>query len=179
VVSVLENGTPDEAIERAYQNVKRDLADKLLEQIKECSPGFFESLVVDLLKKMGYGSFREDAGQVTGRPSDEGIDGVINEDRLGLDVIYLQAKRWDGSVGRPEIQKFVGALTGKRAKKGVFITTSRFTEDARAYANLLDLKVVLIDGEHLAEHMIDFNVGVTTYATYQLKRVDLDYFIEE
>jgi restriction system protein len=128
--------------------------------------------------RMGYGGSRSDAGHAIGRTGDEGIDGVINEDRLGLDVIYLQAKRWEGTVGRPEIQKFVGALHGKRAKKGVFITTGSFTAEASGYVNQIDPKVVLIDGRRLAELMIDFDLGVNTAADYPIKRVDSDYFDE-
>lgn len=135
-------------------------------------------MVLQLLLKMGYGNFREGAGEATGKPGDEGIDGVINEDRLGLDVLYLQAKKWDGAVGRPEIQRFVGALHGKRAKKGVFITTGLFSAEAVAYVDHIDPKVVLIDGHRLAELMIDFDVGVNTAATYNVKRVDSDYFDE-
>ena len=125
-----------------------------------------------------YGGSRKDAGQAIGKSGDEGIDGIISEDRLGLDVVYLQAKKWDGCVGRPEIQKFVGALHGKRAKKGVFITTGTFSQDARAYVDHIDPKVVLIDGRHLAELMIDFEVGVSTSRTYHVKRIDSDYFDE-
>ena len=174
-----EGGTPDEVIDRVYQNIKRDAADELLEQLKNCSPVFFERLVVQLLMNMGYGGLQKDAGKVTGKSGDEGIDGVINEDLLGLDAVYLQAKKWEGTVGRPEVQKFVGALTGKKAKKGVFITTGHFADKAIAYANSLEVKVVLIDGQQLADYMIDFNIGVTTFKTYELKRVDGSYFSEE
>jgi restriction system protein len=153
-------------------------ATELLQQIMSCSPTFFERLVVDLLLKMGYGGTRKDAGQAIGRSGDGGIDGIIKEDRLGLDAIYIQAKRWEGSVGRPEIQKFVGALQGQRAKKGIFITTSSFTSDAASYANMIENKVVLIDGELLAKLMIDNGVGVSSVATYEIKRVDSDYFVE-
>jgi restriction system protein len=132
--------------------------------------------VVELLLKMGYGGSRRDAGQAIGRSGDEGIDGVISEDRLGLDVVYLQAKKWEGTVGRPEIQRFVGALHGKRARKGVFITTGRFSAEAIAYVDSIDPKVVLIDGHRLAELMIDFDLGANTAATYSVKRVDSDYF---
>ncbi len=127
---------------------------------------------------MGYGESRADAGEAVGKPGDEGIDGVISQDRLGLDIVYLQAKKWDGSVGRPEIQKFVGALHGKRARKGVFITTSSFSAEAAAYVDHIEPKVVLIDGRRLAELMIDFEVGVTTLRTFHVKRVDSDYFEE-
>ena len=125
---------------------------------------------------MGYGGTRKDAGQAIGRSGDGGIDGIIKEDRLGLDIVYLQAKKWDSTVGRPEIQKFAGALQGQRARRGVFITTSDFTRAARDYVSRIDSKIVLIDGETLAQLMLDFDLGVTTVATYRLKRVDSDYF---
>nr|MBA3334907.1 restriction endonuclease [Acidobacteriota bacterium] len=131
------------------------------------------------LVKMGYGGTLQEAGQAVGRSGDGGIDGIINEDRLGLDVIYLQAKRWEGNVSRPEIQKFAGALQGKRARKGVFITTSDFTKEAREYVAMIDSKIILIDGEELAEMMIDYNVGVSVATTYEIKRIDSDYFTEE
>ncbi|MBN8510086.1 MAG: restriction endonuclease [Burkholderiales bacterium] len=170
--------TPEEALEAAHAKMKASLASEVLARVKSGSPEFFEKLVVELLLKMGYGGSRADAGQAVGKAGDEGIDGVISEDRLGLDIVYLQAKKWDGSVGRPEIQKFVGALHGKRAKKGVFITTGSFSSDAAAYVEHIDPKVVLIDGRRLAEFMIDFEVGVTTARTFQVKRVDSDYFEE-
>ena len=173
-----EAQTPEEAIESAYVRVRADLASDVIQQIMACSPAFFERLVVDLLVKMGYGGSRKDAGKAVGKSNDGGIDGIINEDRLGLDVIYIQAKRWEGVVGRPEIQKFVGALQGQRAKKGVFITTSDFTSDAIHYASLIDNKVVLINGENLATLMIDFNIGVSSVRAYEIKRIDSDYFIE-
>lgn len=170
--------TPVEAIEAAYQTVRDSLATELLQQIKGCSPGFFENLVVEMLVVMGYGGTRKDAGDVLGKSGDEGIDGVINEDRLGLDVIYIQAKRWEGTVGRPEIQKFVGALQGKKARKGIFITTSDFSKQARDYASAIESSVVLIDGEMLAGLMIDHDVGTTVESSYEIKRVDSDYFDE-
>jgi len=171
-----EPETPEEALEAAHLKMRTGLALELLSRVKAASPQFFERLVVELLLKMGYGGSRRDAGQAIGRAGDEGIDGVISEDRLGLDVVYLQAKKWEGTVGRPEIHKFVGALHGKRAKKGVFITTSTFSADAIAYVDHIDPKVVLIDGRRLAELMMDFDVGVNTAATYSVKRVDSDYF---
>jgi restriction system protein len=170
--------TPEEALEAAHEKITASLASEVLGRVKAGSAVFFERLVVELLLKMGYGGSRADAGQAVGRAGDEGIDGVISEDRLGLDIVYLQAKRWDGSVGRPEVQKFVGALHGKRAKKGVFITTGSFSSEAVAYVEHIDPKVVLIDGRHLSELMITFDVGVTTTRTYQVKRVDSDYFEE-
>jgi restriction system protein len=167
---------PSEAIELAHQELRNQLADELLSRILECSPEFFENLVVELLVKMGYGGSRRDAGERVGQSGDGGIDGIIKEDRLGLDTIFIQAKRWQGTVGRPEIQKFVGALQGQRARKGVFITTSGYTQEAKNYAESIDTKVVLIDGRRLAGLMIDFDVGVSEYAAYVLKKIDLDYF---
>jgi len=170
--------TPEEAIEDAHQGLRAQLATELLTRILGCSPAFFEQLVVELLVKMGYGGSRRDAGERIGQTGDGGIDGIIKEDRLGLDTIFIQAKRWQGSVGRPEIQKFVGALQGQRAKKGVFITTSSYTAEATDYASRIDTKVVLIDGKQLAGLMIDFDVGVAPAATYVVKRIDSDYFEE-
>jgi restriction system protein len=147
--------------------------------VKGCSPAFFEELVVDLIVRMGYGGSRREAGQAIGRSGDEGIDGIIKEDRLGLDIIYIQAKRWDAVVGRSEIQKFAGALQGQRARKGIFITTSSFSREAYDYAGKIDTKIILIDGKTLVEYMIDNNVGVTVEAIYDLKRIDNDYFSED
>ena len=171
--------TPEETLEVAYQKIRRELANELIESVKANSYEFFERMVVELLVKMGYGGSRKEAGEALGKSGDEGIDGIINEDRLGLDTIYLQAKRWEGTVGRPEIQKFVGALHGKRAKKGVFITTGSFSPEAREYVSHIDPKVVLIDGNQLAEYMIDFGLGVSTTAVYETKRIDSDYFVED
>lgn len=176
---ISETQTPEEKIEAAYQRVRQGLAAELLQAIKSCSPDFFERLVVDLLVKMGYGGTRRDAGQAIGRSSDGGIDGIIKEDRLGLDIVYIQAKRWDSAVGRPEIQKFAGALQGQRARKGIFVATTDFTQAAREYVSLLDSKIILIDGDTLAHLMIDYNIGVTTVGAYELKRIDSDYFTEE
>lgn len=170
--------TPEEVMEEAYQQIRQDLASELLETIQGLSPSFFEKLVVDLLVKMGYGGTRKEAGKAIGASGDEGIDGIINEDRLGLDVVYIQAKKWQDTVSRPEIQKFAGALQGQRAKKGVFITTSTFSSGARDYVSRIDSKIILIDGETLAQLMIDYNVGVNSIASYELKRIDLDYFTE-
>jgi restriction system protein len=171
--------TPEESIERAYLALKQALADDLLSSIKACSPQFFEHLVVQLMIKMGYGGSREEAGKAVGRSGDGGIDGIINEDRLGLDAIYLQAKRWDGVVGRPEIMKFVGALAGQRATKGVFLTTSWFTQEAKEYATTSQYKVVLVDGVRLADLMIEHDLGVSVIAAYQVRRIDTDFFSEE
>lgn len=171
--------TPKEAIELNYQRLKESLAQELLSTIKRQSPSFFERLVVELLVRMGYGGSIRDAGQAIGKTGDEGIDGIIKEDKLGLDIIYIQAKRWDRTVGRPEIQQFAGALAGQRARKGVFITTSSFTNEARGYVSGIDSKIVLIDGEELAQLMIDHNVGVAIDTVYELKRIDSDYFSGE
>ncbi|MCP9465295.1 MAG: restriction endonuclease [Nitrospira sp.] len=171
--------TPGELLESAYQKLREDLAAELLKTVKECSPAFFERLVIDVLVKMGYGGSRKEAGKAIGRSGDEGIDGIINEDRLGLDVIYIQAKRWKDPIGRPEIQKFVGALQGHRANKGIFITTSSFTREAQDYVAKINSKIVLIDGEQLCQLMIDHNVGVTPVVSYETKKIDGDYFLEE
>lgn len=171
--------TPEEVMDEAFQSIKEGLSTELLQRIKSCSPSFFEQLVIDVLVTMGYGGTRKDAGRAVGRSGDGGIDGIINEDRLGLDVIYVQAKRWEGVVGRPEIQKFAGALQGQRAKKGIFITTSAFTKEAREYASFIETKIILIDGEMLTDLMISYKVGVNTQIVYELKKLDLDYFAEE
>jgi restriction system protein len=174
------NETPEELIDSANQTLRASLATEILDTLKACSPAFFEEAVVDLLVAMGYGGSRRDAGQAIGQSGDGGVDGVINEDRLGLDAIYVQAKRWDQStVGRPEIQKFAGALQGQRARKGIFITTSTFSKDALEYTSKIDTRIILIDGTKLAQYMIDFNVGVTTTATYYLKKIDSDYFNQQ
>ena len=171
--------TPAEYLEFNYQNIRENLALELLERVKNSPPKFFEHLVVDLLVKMGYGGSRSDAGTAVGKSGDEGVDGIIKEDRLGLDVIYVQAKRWENPVGRPEIQKFVGALEGHRAKKGVFITTPEFSRDAKDYVEKINSKIILIDGEQLAKMMIDHSVGVSTIAAYEVKKIDSDYFSDE
>ncbi len=171
--------TPEEILESSYEKLRMELASELLEKIKSCSPSFFEKLVIDLLVAMGYGGSRSDAGRAIGRSGDEGIDGIINEDRLGLDVIYVQAKRWSDTVGRPVVQAFAGSLEGKRAKKGILITTSKFSKEAHDYVKVIEKKIVLIDGERLAQLMIDYNVGVSEVASYTIKRIDTDYFEEE
>jgi len=171
--------TPEEILEDSYLKIRQTLAQELLIKIKASPPAFFERLVVELLVKMGYGGSIKDAGKATKYTNDEGIDGIIKEDRLGLDLIYIQAKRWDNqTVGRPDIQSFVGALDGQRANKGIFITTSRFTDTAQEYIKTITKKVILIDGVQLANFMIDFGLGVSTTATYELKRIDNDYFGE-
>lgn len=174
-----DEDTPEENLKAAYDTIRSYLAKEILEVVKNCSASFFEHLVVDVLVGMGYGGSREEAGKAVGGSSDGGIDGIINEDRLGLEVIYIQAKKWDGAVGRPEIQKFAGALAGQKAGKGVFITTSTFTDGALEYVKAVGTRIILIDGRQLADFMIDYNVGVTTEATYELKRIDTAYFEDE
>lgn len=175
-----EKQTPEEQLENAYKILSDGLAREIIQLVKSCSPAFFERLVVELLLAMGYGGTRVGAGRAIGQSGDGGIDGIIDEDRLGLDSIYIQAKRWEGIVGRPEIQKFVGALSGQRATKGVFITTSDFTKDALDFVkNNNHYKVVLINGFTLAKFMIENNVGVSVATTYQVKKIDSDYFVDE
>ncbi len=178
VLLTADTATPDEAISLAYQELRSSLAQELLEKIKQSSPAFFERLVVDVLLAMGYGGSQRDAGEALGRSGDGGLDGVIREDRLGLDVIYLQAKRWEGVVGRPVIQAFVGALQGAQATKGVIITTSDFTADARNYIRTIQTRIVLVDGKTLAELLMDHNVAVSRVSNYEIKKIDSDYFSE-
>jgi restriction system protein len=171
--------TPIEVLEAAYENLRGELADELLSKLKKTSPAFFEHVVVELLVKMGYGGSRSDAGKAIGKSGDGGIDGIIKEDKLGLDVVYIQAKRWDNNpVGRPDVMQFAGALQAQRANKGIFITTSRFTEDARNYVSQIGSKIVLIDGEYLTSLMIQNDVGVSTVSLYPVKKIDSDYFDE-
>lgn len=170
--------TPDEILEASYNNLRQELANELLDKVKSCSPKFFENLVVDLLVAMGYGGSRKDAGQAVGKGGDGGIDGIIKEDKLGLDVVYIQAKRWENNVGRPVVQAFGGSLMGKRANKGVMITTSKFSQDARDYVKNIEKKIVLIDGEELAQFMIDHDIGVYETANYVVKKMNTDYFEE-
>jgi restriction system protein len=171
--------TPVEVMENAYQELRLNLARELLDKLKVCSPSFFERLVVKLLVEMGYGGSIKDAGQALGKSGDEGIDGIIKEDPLGLGVVYVQAKRWEATVGRPEIQKFVGALHGQRARRGVFITTADFSREATDYASQIEDKVVLINGDMLAQLMIDHGIGVSKVVEYEIKQVDSDFFTEE
>ena len=173
-----EVNTPEEQIEEAYEVLRDSLAAQILEQLRGASAHFFEKVVVEVLVKMGYGGSRKDAGQAIGSSGDEGIDGIIKEDRLGLDIIYIQAKKWDNTVTRPEVQKFAGALQGKRARKGIFISTSEFSKGAYEYVAAIESKIILVDGKRLAQMMMDFNVGVSTEATYELKKIDSDYFAE-
>ena len=177
----IQKQTPEENLDKAYQSIRESLASDLLSKVVQLSPAFFERLVVELLVKMGYGGSIKDAGKAIGKSGDEGIDGTIKEDKLGLDIIYIQAKRWSpgNTVGRPELQKFVGALAGQGAKKGIFITTSSFSNDAKSYTPRNETKIVLIDGEQLAQLMIDHNLGCTTQQIYELKKIDSDYFGEE
>jgi len=177
-VKTFDEKNPEELLEYAYEEMNNELAQELLDTIKTASPSFFEKLVLDLLLKMGYGGSRRDAGQSIGRSGDEGIDGIIKEDRFGLDVIYIQAKRWENVIGRPEIQKFAGALQGQRAKKGIFITTSDFTKEAYGFVSNIESKIVLINGETLTKLMIEHNVGVSPVSSYEIKRIDNDYFEE-
>ena len=170
--------SPEEALESAYLTIRRNLASEILGRVKSCSPRFFEHLVVELLLKMGYGK-AGGAGERVGQSGDEGIDGIISEDRLGLEMVYLQAKRWEGTVGRPEIQKFVGALHGRRARKGVFITTGTFSAEAVGYVQNIDPRIALIDGSQLAEFMIDFSLGVSLSRAFELKNIDSDFFEEQ
>jgi restriction system protein len=180
-INEMDTHTPEEIMETAFQNIKRTLADEILEKIHNVSSTFFEKLVVDLLVKMGYGGSVKDAGKAIGKTGDEGIDGTIKEDKLGLDVIYIQAKRWKvgNVVGRPELQKFVGALAGQGAKKGIFITASAFTKEALEYTPKNETKIILIDGIQLAELLIEYNVGVSNQQMYEIKKIDNDYFEEE
>lgn len=171
--------TPEELIDSGYLSIRKSLEQDILEKLKSVHPAFFEKIVVQLLVKMGYGGSIAEAGKATRYTNDEGIDGIIKEDKLGLDVIYIQAKRWEGTVGRPELHKFVGALAGQGAKKGIFITTSAFTKEAEQYTPKNDTKMVLIDGEKLAQYMIDYNLGVSVQNTYEIKKIDSDYFEED
>lgn len=168
--------TPQEAIDKAYIAARANIEAELLRRIAESPPAFLEQVVVDLVVKMGYGGSHRDAGEALGKSGDGGVDGIIKEDPLGLDAIYLQAKRWDGIVGRPEIQKFAGALQGQRSRKGIFITTSSFSREALEYVKLIDTRIILIDGPRLAALMFDHGIGVATESVYEVKRIDSDYF---
>ena len=172
----IKSQTPLEALVASYQEIGRKLSDDLIEQIMKCSPRFFEELVIDLLQKMGYGGSAIDAGQVTGRSGDEGIDGIIKQDKLGLDIVYVQAKRWSNTVSAQEVRAFAGSLGGQKAQKGIMITTSQFTPAAWDFVEKSDRKIVLIDGERLAQLMIEHDIGVTKVQDYTVKRVDHDYF---
>jgi len=170
--------TPDDILEASYKTLRATLAQELLEKVKKCKPSFFENLVVDLLLAMGYGGSREEAGHVIGKVGDGGIDGVIHEDKLGLDVVYIQAKRWEGTVGSPTVMGFAGSLDHVHAKKGIILTTSQFSQDAIEYVTKIEKKIVLVDGKKLAQLMIDFDIGVTETSRYVIKNIDSDYFEE-
>lgn len=172
------NKTPVEALEYAFQKLKTDLSRDILDTIKSCSASFFEKLVIDLLLKMGYGGTRKDAGQALGKTGDGGIDGIIKEDKLGLDTIYIQAKRWENVVPVREIRDFAGALLSKKARKGIFITTSYFPPSADEFVKSIEHKIVLIDGEQLTNLMFEFNVGLSLQSNYEVKKIDFDYFEE-
>lgn len=170
--------TPEETFENAYLKIRTDVERSILQKILASPPDFLERVIIDLVVKMGYGGNLKDAGEAIGRSGDEGIDGIIKEDPLGLDIIYLQAKRYEGTIGRPDIQKFAGALQGQRAKKGIFITTSTYSKEARDFASKIETKIILIDGATLARLMFDHGVGVSVSTVYEVKRVDTDYFDE-
>lgn len=175
----IESGkTPEELLEYSFLSIKAQLASELLEKVKSCPPAFFEFLVVDLLIKMGYGGSRKEAGQVLGRSGDGGIDGLIKEDKLGLDTIYIQAKRWENQVTIHQVRDFAGSLLGQKAKKGIFITTSSYPASAKDFVTSIEPKIILIDGKELAELMIEYNVGVASKKSYDVKRLDTDYFEE-
>lgn len=173
------NQTIEEVLEASYQSLRQELAQELLQRVKSFPPRFFEQLVIDLLVAMGYGGSQKDAGKAIGQSHDGGIDGIINEDKLGLDVVYIQAKRWENTVGRPIVQAFAGSLEGQRARKGILITTSQFSIEACEYVRVIEKKIVLIDGEQLTQLMIDYGVGVAEKATYTVKKIDEDYFSGE
>lgn len=170
--------TPEESLEYIYNGLRHQLIADILDHVKKCDPSFFEKLVVKLLVSMGYGGSLKDAGEAVGQSGDGGIDGIIKEDKLGLDVVFIQAKRWEAVVGRPVVQAFSGSLDGHRAKKGVVITTSQFSKEAKDFVTRIEKKIVLIDGQQLAQLMIDHNIGVTEVSTYTVKKLDLDYFEE-
>jgi restriction system protein len=171
--------TPEVTIDACHRALRQVLAEELLERVRQCSPLFFEQLVIELLVAMGYGGSLDDAGQRIGRAGDGGIDGIIKEDKLGLDVVCVQAKRWEGTVGRPDVQAFAGSMEGRRARKAVLITTSSFSKDAQEYVRTIERKIVLVDGPALVGLMIDHGLGVSTTQTYLIKRIDHDYFAED
>lgn len=179
VIDDAEQQSPAELMEASYRALRKDLAAELLTEVKRCTPAFFERLVVELLLAMGYGGSMSDAGSAVGQSGDGGIDGIIKEDRLGLDAVYIQAKRWEGTVGRPLVQAFAGGLDGRRARKGVMITTSQFSKEAYDFVASIEKRIVLVDGEKLAEYMMDYGIGVTEIVSYSVRRIDSDYFSEE
>jgi len=176
ISSEIDKKTPEEIFHQSYLIIRKKLMEELLTNLKNCNPRFFENLVVELLVSLGYGGSFSEAGLAIGRSGDEGIDGIIKEDILGLDVLYIQAKKWEGTIGRPEIQKFAGALHGQRSKKGIFIATGTFSTEAKEYVSKIESKIVLIDGKQLTEYMIDNNIGVIPGKTYNIKKIDTDYF---
>ena len=178
-ISAAADHTPREQLAVIHRTLQDELAQELLERVMGASPRFFEELVVDLLVKMGYGGSRRDAGEAVGRTGDGGIDGIIREDKLGLDVVYIQAKRWNNSVGAPAVQAFAGSLEGHRARKGVFITASTFTRDALEYVKRIEKKIVLIDGGELTHLMIEHGVGVRDIEEYVVRELDEGYFADE
>lgn len=178
LAGVVPQEAAEEMFENAYLKMRADVERRLLEKIMKNPPEFLERVIIDLLVRMGYGGSRKDAGEAIGRSGDEGIDGIIKEDPLGLDIIYLQAKRYEGTVGRPDIQKFAGALQGQRARKGIFITTSSYSREAKDFVTRIDAKIILIDGAQLARLMFDHGVGVSVNTVYESKRIDTDYFDE-
>jgi restriction system protein len=171
--------TPEEQLDSAYKLLRDALASDVLDALKKVSPTSFEEIVIKLLVAMGYGGSVEDAAKAVGRSGDGGVDGIIKEDKLGLDVVYVQAKRWANCVGRPAVQAFAGSLEGFRARKGVFITTSWFSQDALEYVHRIEKRIVLIDGAQLADLMIDHDMGVNVIQTYRVKRIDSDFFERE
>lgn len=178
-ITEIEQGkTPEELLDYSFQKLKDELAVELIDKIKNCTPGFFERLVIDLLIKMGYGGSRKEAGQIIGKSGDGGIDGIIKEDKLGLDTIYIQAKKWENTVPVGQVRDFAGSLLSKKAKKGIFISTSNYPKGAYEFVASIEPKIVLIDGKELAELMIQHNVGMATKSIYELKKLDLDYFEE-
>jgi restriction system protein len=174
-----DDKSPEETLEQAYDQMKRGVTQELLIKVKEGSPSFFEQLVVDLLVTMGYGGTTQDAAQAVGGSGDGGIDGLIKQDALGLDVVYIQAKRWENSVQRPEVQKFSGSLDGVGASRGIMITTSTFTSGAKEYVKQINKNIVLVEGESLAELMFDHGLGVNPASSYVVKAIASDYFNDE
>lgn len=177
-IEVQTGKTPEELLDYSYNQLREELASEIIDKVKSCSPAFFELLVVDLLIKMGYGGSRKEAGEVLGKSGDGGIDGIIKEDKLGLDTIYIQAKRWDNTVPVHQVRDFAGSLLSKKAKKGIFITTSSYPASAKEFVNSIDPKIVLIDGNELANLMIEYKVGVSVKKVYEVQRLDSDYFEE-
>jgi restriction system protein len=171
--------SPEEIIDSAFETIKNSLISELLQTVKSCTPLFFENLVVDLVIRMGYGGTRKEARKAIGKSGDGGIDGIINEDKLGLDSIYIQAKRWENTVPIKEVRDFAGSLLSKKARKGIFLTTSDFSKSAYEFVNSIEPKIILIDGEKLATLMIEYNVGIATKMGYEIKAIDHDYFDDE